>query len=509
MADAAPPPASGEKDHQHYARESDPLLISKVENDETEDESCSFSSDEQEGILGSTFESISHGMEHMSQSFAFGMDHMMEVVVDATDIVKEAVVDAADNVKEAVVEEVTEIADTLMDELHEADDGGNFYLEMALTRNFSILPTDMEHAVEVANTITITTTEPDETATDMETLETVKEESEVPPHAALTTPISAYILLATAVLSLSAIGPLLQAQNNVSSTMKICWRQLATSFLLFPFAVVSVKREGCPIMTWTQWFTFMIAAACYTTMGVGFSLALDYTSVGNAVILANSQSLMLLAGKMLVGQRVSTLEGTGALIAFAGAIFCSVDSSQAAPDSAATGVGGGGKTIYGDGMAILSALGGVGYLVFAKQTRSHMSLYVFMYLNMLMGSIMTLLFMTLILKEPVTWDRHVSTGVFGWLNIEPDRLPLEIVMVLVCNFFGSVGYIRAMQFFDNLVICVAALMEPVVAESLAFMLGVGFLPGWLGWLGNALVLTGTFAVVYQPQNGDKLASHSE
>jgi drug/metabolite transporter (DMT)-like permease len=361
----------------------------------------------------------------------------------------------------------------------------------------------MEHAVEVANIITSTTTEPDETVTDMETLELIKEESEVLPPA--TTPTSAYILLATAVLSLSAIGPLLQAQTNVNSTMKICWRQFATSLLLFPFAVVSVKRDGCPKMSLTQWFTFLLTSACYTIMCVGFCLALDYTAVGNAVILSNSQSLILLAGKMLVGQRVSTLEGTGALIAFTGAIFCSVDSSQAAPDSAA----GGGKTLFGDGMAILSALAGVGYLVFAKQTRSHMSLYVFMYLNMLMGSIMTLLFMTLILKEPVTWDRHVSTGVFGWLNIEPDRLPLEIVMVLVCNFFGSVGYIRAMQFFDNLVICVAALMEPVVAESLAFMLGVGFLPGWLGWLGNALVLTGTFAVVYQPQNGDKLAFHSE
>jgi drug/metabolite transporter (DMT)-like permease len=500
MTAAASSPTSGENDQQHYARETDPLLISKANNDETEDESSNSSACEAqpEGFLASTLESITEGYEHM-----------MEVVGDVAVDMKDAVVDAADNVKEAVVEEVTEIADTLMDELHEADDGGNFYLEMSLTRNFSILPTDMEHAVEVANTITITTTEPDETVTDMEALDLVKKESEVPSHAALTTPTSAYLLLATAVLSLSAIGPLLQAQKDADSTMKVYWRQNATSFLLFPFAVVSVKRDGCPRMTWAQWFTFLLTSACYTTLCVGFCLALEYTAVGNAVILSNSQSLILLAGKILVGHRVSTLEGAGALVAFTGAIFCSVDSSQAAPNSAAAaaGVSDGGKTLYGDGMAILSALAGVGYLIFAKQTRSHTSLYVFMYLNMLTASIMTLLFMTLILKEPVTWDRHVSTGVFGWLNIEPDRLPLEIVMVLVCNFFGALGYIRAMQFFDNLVICVAALMEPVVAESLAVMLGVGFLPGWKGWLGNALVAAGTFAVVYRPQHGDKLPSH--
>jgi hypothetical protein len=50
-------------------------------------------------------------------------------------------------------------------------------------------------------------------------------------------------------------------------------------------------------------------------------------------------------------------------------------------------------------------------------------------------------------------------------------------------------------------------MEPVVAELLAFLIGVGFLPGWKGWLGNGLVAAGTFAVVYRPHGSDKTASH--
>lgn len=61
--------------------------------------------------------------------------------------------------------------------------------------------------------------------------------------------------------------------------------------------------------------------------------------------------------------------------------------------------------------------------------------------------------------------------------------------------FGALGYARAMQYFENLVISVAALMEPVVAEFLAFAFSVGFLPGWTGWLGNALVALGTLAVI--------------
>lgn len=63
-----------------------------------------------------------------------------------------------------------------------------------------------------------------------------------------------------------------------------------------------------------------------------------------------------------------------------------------------------------------------------------------------------------------------------------------------------------MQYFDNLVISVAVLMQPVAAEFMAFAFGVATLPGWMGWLGNALVAGGTFAVVY-PSNKTK-AGHA-
>jgi NADH:ubiquinone oxidoreductase subunit 4 (subunit M) len=83
------------------------------------------------------------------------------------------------------------------------------------------------------------------------------------------------------------------------------------------------------------------------------------------------------------------------------------------------------------------------------------------------------------------------------MNIsEFDRLPLELVTVVVCNLMGTMGYVRAMKDFDNLIISVAALMEPVVATFIAYGFHVGSLPGMNGWIGNALVALGTFGVVY-------------
>ena len=42
----------------------------------------------------------------------------------------------------------------------------------------------------------------------------------------------------------------------------------------------------------------------------------------------------------------------------------------------------------------------------------------------------------------------------------------------------------------------ATLLEPVIATLTAVFLGVGLLPGTLGWVGNIMVAFGTFAVVY-------------
>ena len=53
-----------------------------------------------------------------------------------------------------------------------------------------------------------------------------------------------------------------------------------------------------------------------------------------------------------------------------------------------------------------------------------------------------------------------------------------------------------MQYFDNIIIAVATLLEPMIATLIAVALHVGCLPGLLGWMGNFLVVLGTLGVVY-------------
>jgi len=443
---------------------------------------------------------------------------IIDGVQDVAGDVKEAVMDAAGDVQEAIVYEFQELADAFIEELHEADDEEDkyFFLEMGLMRNMSMLPGDMVDAAAMVpsagSSCNILPSVPalrqrlptlPEYGDDQIVLLNQKQESvnldelEAELEAELVkvqanTPLSAYLLLFSAVVSLSAIGPLLDLQQGVGPTMKVYWRQTATALLMLAPAAWSVHKDGIPVMSYTQWIMMMLTAGSYSGMCFFFVWALEYTAVGNALIFSNSQALLLLVGKLFVGQRVTCIEGAGAFIAFSGAILCSRDSSQGSPTNS------GDTTLWGDLFAILSALSGVTYLVFAKTLRSSMNLYVFMFMMMALGSLETLVIVAIV-GEPLSFDRNRGTGAFGWLNVdEPDRFPLELVMVLVCNLFGTTGYVRAMHYFDNLVISVAALCEPVVAEFLAFGLGVGFLPGWKGWMGNALVACGTYAVVYRP-----------
>jgi hypothetical protein len=49
----------------------------------------------------------------------------------------------------------------------------------------------------------------------------------------------------------------------------------------------------------------------------------------------------------------------------------------------------------------------------------------------------------------------------------------------------------------NSPLTVLASKKQVIAEFMAFSFGVSTLPGFQGWLGNALVAGGTLAVVFQ------------
>jgi hypothetical protein len=81
-------------------------------------------------------------------------------------------------------------------------------------------------------------------------------------------------------------------------------------------------------------------------------------------------------------------------------------------------------------------------------------------------------------------------------------LSIQFSFLTIYLLFYNHRFVRAMEYFENIVIAVATLLEPMIATMIAFCLGVGELPGAMGWIGNFLVAIGTLGVVY-PSIHDK------
>mmetsp|Transcript_9440 Transcript_9440/g.19621 ORF Transcript_9440/g.19621 Transcript_9440/m.19621 type:complete len:92 (+) Transcript_9440:1656-1931(+) len=88
------------------------------------------------------------------------------------------------------------------------------------------------------------------------------------------------------------------------------------------------------------------------------------------------------------------------------------------------------------------------YLVIARRLRNKLDLFVFVFLLYFAAAIFMLLYILFFSGDPITFSFHPVHGMFGWINLTPDRLPLELWMAIVCNIIGSTGFIAVLKYFE-------------------------------------------------------------
>lgn len=397
-----------------------------------------------------------------------------------------------DAIGEGVKAEAMVVQHAWNQELEEGDLGNRYFFDMNITRSLSVLPEDISDFAKEAVGL----------ESERPLFEATAESIPQTPKATL----SSYLALLSAVLAVSSNGTALALLHDVHPALKLFWRMSAVAVVLSFFAISTMIRQHAtdrqylPKLTTTQWLTFAAASVCFFMHTLLLFTALTLTSIGNAIIGANSQALLLVLGKLLTGQTVVCMEGVGVMAAFAGCILCSL--SEAHGDDDADGDDDvDSKAIIGDLLALGSAATGVLYLTFAKAVRSHMSVTVFMFLVMLSGSLLCFIFL-LVAGVEFSFDNDPHEGLFGWMSLHENHVFILLYVAIICNVVGTMGFVRAMEYFENIIIAVATLMEPMIATLIAYVIGVGDLPGVLGWIGNVLVAIGTLGVVY-PSINDK------
>jgi len=116
-------------------------------------------------------------------------------------------------------------------------------------------------------------------------------------------PLHAYMLLVSAIQSLSEIGPLLNWQGDeVGGALKIYWLPQPTPWYCFPLWYTPWVGKVSPDINvpWT-WLCLFLVAANYGVACVFIKWALEWISVSDALILTNCQSLLLLVNKWYMG----------------------------------------------------------------------------------------------------------------------------------------------------------------------------------------------------------------
>uniref|UniRef100_A0A7S2YTN1 EamA domain-containing protein n=1 Tax=Entomoneis paludosa TaxID=265537 RepID=A0A7S2YTN1_9STRA len=266
-------------------------------------------------------------------------------------------------------------------------------------------------------------------------------------------PVIGFVILFCSLFSLASIGAALKLQGGgVRPLMKAFWRQTATVICLFPFAARKLTREELSKLSFQDWtFFFPLCCLCSSIVTGAFVIALDMTSLANAFILSNLASLIIIASKAAIGIPVLVLEGLGACIGVAGAAICAFPinlEGSRSRDSRLLSEAASRRALIGDAVAILGSFGMAVYLVIARRLRNKLDLFVFVFLLYFAAAIFMLLYILFFSGDPITFSFHPVHGMFGWINLTPDRLPLELWMAIVCNIIGSTGFIAVLKYFE-------------------------------------------------------------
>ena len=164
-------------------------------------------------------------------------------------------------------------------------------------------------------------------------------------------------------------------------------------------------------------------------------------------VLSNMASLLMIGGKFVLGIEVAFFEGLGALIGFGGALICAAagsggeggDLHRALQMEVEEDTSTGNLQMLGNAIAFTASIGTAIYLVVAKRLRPHVDLVLFMFLIFTLASLFLLLYIILCSGQDWSFSADPVIGIFGWVNLQADRLPLEIYVAVVCNGVGTMG----------------------------------------------------------------------
>jgi drug/metabolite transporter (DMT)-like permease len=277
-----------------------------------------------------------------------------------------------------------------------------------------------------------------------------------------------YIFIAISIVNLSFAAIFVRLSNAPFLILGF-YRLFFTVLILSPLFIYT--------KSWRKYYaiprkTILAIIGAGILLAIHFSLwflSLDFTSIASSMILVDTNAIFVaIFAYLLLKERLDRGRILGILIAFIGvSIIAVIDWSNSA-------------SIYGDILALISAIAFSFYLLLGRKLRQKLDLLPYVFLLYLSCAI-TFLFSALIWGYP-----FFSYGTTDYLII--------LGLAVIPTIFGHTLYNWALKYVEAAIIGVSLLAEPICSILLAIWI-FGEIASYLVIGGGALVLSGIYITV--------------
>ena len=270
------------------------------------------------------------------------------------------------------------------------------------------------------------------------------------------------IIVILGVLSLSLSSVMVRLSTAPSSVL-VVYRVFFALLLLAPSVFLRHRRE-LQALSRKEW---LLCLASGFFLGLHFVIGFESyrnTSIAAATVLINTEVLFVAVGSVLfLRQKLSGMAWLAMILTFLGSVVVAFANT------------GEGTQMYGNLLALMSALFMTFYTVIGSVCRRTLSTTVYTFLVYLAAGITVLLIAV-----------AGGTPLFGY---EPVNFLTALAMAVFCNLLGHSVFSWGLKYLPPSFISTAKLLEPVFASVWALFL-FGEKPGAAVLLGGGVVLLG-------------------
>ena len=280
-----------------------------------------------------------------------------------------------------------------------------------------------------------------------------------------------YSVLAVAIVAVS-LAAIFVRLADAPGVVVAFWRMAIACLVLLPWTLRALRRT--PLAAGTSW----ASVAAGVLLGIHFATwisSLSFTTVAASVTLVATIPLWVaMLAWLALGQPPTLTVLLGVLTAVAGgAVIAFGDAGGGASSATAP--------LLGNGLALVGAMAGAGYLLLGRSAQRHgLSLQAYVGVAYAVAALV-------LAPLPLLFGH-------AYLDYPASSYLWVLLLALIPQSIGHTGINFALKHLDPTKVATATLMEPVGAGLAAWWLFTE-MPGPLTLIGASLVLTGVLLTV--------------